>query len=607
MSIATTRPHKGFVRLAIVTATLVWVLIVIGGVVRVTESGLGCADDWPHCDGSFLPALTFESIIEYTHRAVAGIVSILVLATAVAAWRRYRGRPWVVVPALAALGLLVVQVLLGAITVWLELPPEIVVAHLATAFGILALTIVVAVVASHPRDESRAEVPDNLSGLLWLTVPALFVLLLSGALVVGSGAAAACATTFPLCIGRLIPAQGFGLQRIHMLHRLWMLILAVLVILVVVNASRGERPRAVKQWAWVLGGVFAAQVAIGATQVIFGLPAVLRAAHVAGAAAVWGSMVVLATLAFMHRSGGVPVEGEVARSEPLGRSAKVLGSYIQLTKPIIIALLLFTTLTGMVVAEAGFPQWQLLLMTLTGGALAAGGANTINQYLERDIDKLMSRTNRRPIPSGAIKAEHALIFGLALSAASFVLLAMFVNLLSAVLALTGLLYYVVVYTVWLKRSTPMNIVIGGAAGAIPPMVGWAAVTGRIDLLALVMFAIIFYWTPPHTWALVLLIRKDYARASIPMLPVAKGEGATYIRILIYTLLLVALTLVLTPLRLMGLFYMTAALILGGWHMVASMRVFQQKSKAAARRLYKYSTAYLALLFMAMMIDRALIG
>jgi len=597
--------HRGFQRLAAITTVSVWFLIALGGVVRVTESGLGCPD-WPLCYGRLLPPPEFTAIVEYTHRTVAALVSLFIVLTTLGAWRRYRQMGWVVVPATVSLALLVVQILLGAVTVILELPPEIVVAHLAVALAILALLIVAAVVARYPDLVAKRRLAGSLSGLLWMTVPALFLLMLSGALVTGSGAAAVC-PSFPLCLGNLIPPQGFPLQRIHMLHRLWMVILAVLVALVVVHANRGQRPRVVRRWSWILAGLFATQVLIGIGQVTSGLPTVLRASHVAFAAAVWGALVVLATLCALHRRSEIPAGEEEESTEPLGQTARVLGHYLRLTKPIIVALLLFTTLTAMIVAAGGLPRLGVLLTTLTGGALAAAGANTINQYLERDIDQLMTRTRRRPIPAGDIKPEHALVFGLALSAASFVLLATLVNLLSALLAMAGILYYVLVYTMWLKRSTPLNVVVGGAAGAIPPLVGWAAIHNRVDLLGLFLFAIIFYWTPPHTWALTLLVKNDYARASVPMLPVAKGERATYVRILLYTMLLVALTLLLTPLRLMGLFYLTAALVLGGWHIVVAIQVWQQKTKAASRRLYKYSTMYLALLFLAMVFDRALVG
>lgn len=282
-------------------------------------------------------------------------------------------------------------------------------------------------------------------------------------------------------------------------------------------------------------------------------------------------------------------------------------SFVRMTKPIIIGLLLFTTLAGMVIAARGMPNAQLLVFTLLGGALASGGANTINQYIERDLDTMMARTSRRPIPSGEVRPIHALIFGVLLSVLSFVVLVTFVNLLSAALSLAGILYYVFVYTLWLKRRSTLNIVIGGAAGAIPPVVGWVAVTNQLTLLPVFLFAIIYYWTPPHTWALVMLVEKDYLRASVPMMPVALGPKATQLRIMLYTLLLVPLTLLMTPLGMMGWIYLAAAGALGAWHIVAAMRVWRRGTKASYRSLYKFSTMYLTLLFLAMMVDRAAIN
>jgi protoheme IX farnesyltransferase len=238
----------------------------------------------------------------------------------------------------------------------------------------------------------------------------------------------------------------------------------------------------------------------------------------------------------------------------------------------------------------------------------SGGAGAINHYLDRDIDPIMGRTAWRPIPSGAVEPAHALWFGIALSALSFVLFVLFVNLLSGVLALIGLLVYVFVYTLWLKRSTPSNIVIGGAAGAMPPMVGWAAVTNNIGfegvgLTVWYLFAIVFFWTPPHFWALALLMRKHYERANIPMLPVVRGESETRWQILLYSLLLVALTLVLFAFRLMGLIYLVSAALLGGVFLYLAVRLWREASTLAARRLFDYSLLYLAALFAAMAVDR----
>ncbi len=285
-----------------------------------------------------------------------------------------------------------------------------------------------------------------------------------------------------------------------------------------------------------------------------------------------------------------------------------IGAYVRLTKPWIIVLLLVTTFAAMLIAQRGLPALPLVVFTLLGGALSASSANAINCYIDRDIDVVMNRTKNRPTSTGRIDADHALAFGLITGVASFVVLALGVNLLAAILATIGLLYYVFVYTGYLKRNTMHNVVIGGVAGAIPPMVGYAAVTGQIDALALFMFLIIFYWSPPHTWALALLIRADYERAGVPMLPVVVGERETRRQIVLYTLQLVAITLVIFALQMMGWIYFGAALILNTiflWRAIKLARL-PETDKALARRLYKYSQSYLALLFLAMVIDKIVV-
>jgi protoheme IX farnesyltransferase len=277
--------------------------------------------------------------------------------------------------------------------------------------------------------------------------------------------------------------------------------------------------------------------------------------------------------------------------------------YVTLTKPKVQSLLLFTTVTTMYVA--GTPSIGRVLLTCLGGALSAGGAGAINHYLDRDIDALMSRTADRPVPSGRVSPRAALAYGVVLGIASFVLLASTVNLLSAALALAGLLGYVLVYTLWLKRSTPQNIVIGGAAGAVPPLVAWAATTGRLTGSALYLFAIVFYWTPPHFWALSLLMKDDYERAGVPMLPVVRGERETRRQIVLYALLLVAVTLLPFAGRLFDGFYLVAALVLGGALMWLALRLNRRADRRSALRLYLFSLAYLALLFGAMVVDARL--
>jgi protoheme IX farnesyltransferase len=281
-----------------------------------------------------------------------------------------------------------------------------------------------------------------------------------------------------------------------------------------------------------------------------------------------------------------------------------LRDYVQLAKPRIVTLLIFTTVTAMVVAAQGRAiPLVTLLATVIGGALAAAGASALNQYIDRDMDKQMSRTKNRPIPAGRIAPHYALIYGIALVAIAVLILGVLVNILAASLALLGALYYVVLYTILLKRNTVLNILIGGGAGAIPVLVGWAAVSGTLEAGAFVLFAIVFYWTPPHSWALALLVNTDYARANVPMMPVARGADAARVQILLYSLQLAALSLLPVPFRIAGWFYLIAAILLGGGMIYEAARLLDQKSGVAAKRTYKYSTFYLALLFLALIVDQ----
>ena len=278
-------------------------------------------------------------------------------------------------------------------------------------------------------------------------------------------------------------------------------------------------------------------------------------------------------------------------------------AYIGLMKPHVTVLLLGTTLAAM--AVAGLPSLPVVLATLLGGALAAGSANALNCYWDRDIDTVMSRTRRRALRSHSVGEKQALVFGLALGIASFLLLALVVNLLAALLALAAILFYVGVYTMWLKRTTPQNIVIGGAAGAVPVLVGWAASTGTVSLAAVWMFLIIFLWTPPHFWALSLVLRKDYERAGVPMLPVVAGERETHRQIILYTLLLLAASCVLVTTQVVGMLYLVSAALLGGAVLVFAIMLAREKTLASARRLFWFSNYYLALLFAIMVVDHLL--
>jgi protoheme IX farnesyltransferase len=278
-------------------------------------------------------------------------------------------------------------------------------------------------------------------------------------------------------------------------------------------------------------------------------------------------------------------------------------AYVALTKPRIIELLLVTTVPAMVVAAHGIPSVWLIGATLLGGGLAAGSANAINQYLDRDIDELMARTRRRPLVTHEVEPDRALLFGCLLGVVAFAELAVLVNLLAAFLALLAIGFYVVVYTLWLKRTTPQNIVIGGAAGALPPVIGWVAVTGDIGLPALLLFTMVFYWTPPHFWALALRIKKDYAAAGVPMLPVVRGDRETGRQIALYSLILVAITLAFFSVARMGFVYLAVAVVLGAVFVYQALAMWRDGTPARAVRLYKYSTTYLAILFAAMVVDQ----
>jgi protoheme IX farnesyltransferase len=362
--------------------------------------------------------------------------------------------------------------------------------------------------------------------------------------------------------------------------------------------------------------LFVVQIVVGGLQVLTQLSAWSQTLHLALGAIIWALLTALtvvsyytARLELVDRQPG-PGAGSTETPRTRGDSVR---AYIALTKPRIIELLLVTTVPAMVLATRWVPgidwgEWGVLVVwTMIGGTLAAGSANAINCYLDRDIDELMTRTRRRPLPAHQVEPERAVVFGIVLGAVSFLVMAWFVNLLAAFLTLLAIGFYVVVYTMMLKRSTPQNIVIGGAAGALPPVIGWAAVTGNVGVPALVLFALVFYWTPPHFWALSLRIRKDYAAAGVPMLPVVKGIPETTRQIGLYTILMVAISLLLWPVARMGLIYLAAAVGLGTVFLWQAWSLWRRGGSEAgstqgAIALYRYSISYLSLLFLAVAVD-----
>ncbi len=290
-------------------------------------------------------------------------------------------------------------------------------------------------------------------------------------------------------------------------------------------------------------------------------------------------------------------------ARPVNAVKATLADYYELSKPRIVYLLLITTAAAMIMAARGLPSLPLVFWTLLGGGLAAASAGAFNCVYDADIDRLMRRTAMRPVPLGRISPRNGIIYAIAIGAISMVILYVFVNPLAAWIALAGNAYYVLIYTIWLKRITPLNIVIGGAAGAVPPLVGWAAVTHQIGAPALGLFALIFLWTPPHFWALALMTETDYAKANVPMLPNVSGPERTKREIVYYSILLVAVSLALYPMHVMGLPYFVAAAVLGGIFLFDAWRTWRVGTDAAARSLFKYSLLYLALMCLVMVIDR----
>ena len=593
-------------RLALAASALVIGLITLGGVVRITGSGLGCGDHWPLCDGQWFPPLDLATLIEISHRWVAALVTVAGFALFAVAWRRHRKQRELFVPALAAAILLVIQVLLGPVIVKLDLPPAVVIVHLLNAMVLLAVLVVAALRAGTVSAGHPEPLPRSRPSLVHLTAGIGFVTIALGALTANLDAGLYC-LGFPLCGGSAAPpATTLGL--VQWIHRLSAFTLLGLTTTLAVRSSRWGP--AARRAAMTVLALALSQIAVAAFMILHLLPTSWRALHLLVGTLVWVGLVVL-----VYRTGREAVRSDEAdkavRSDPARATAStaaptLIADLITLTKPRIISLLLVTTVAPMFITGHGLPSASLVFWVCVGGYLMAGGANAINMWFDRDIDDRMTRTRLRPIPAGRISPLAGLLFGVTLGGLAFWTFWEMVNPLSAWLALGGLLFYVLVYTMMLKRWSPQNIVIGGAAGAFPPLVGWAAVAGSLDLAALYLFAIIFFWTPPHFWALALLKQGDYAKAGVPMMPNVHGEHWTKVQMLAYTLMLLPLTIMPSVFGALGLFYALAAAVLGGrllWYCFKLLR--EAGVTPTAWRMYKYSLLYLALLFAAMGIDRAL--
>ena len=602
---------RTFRRLLVAASIMVYIVIVIGGIVRATGFGGACGE-WPLCEGALMPSLTLESAVAYLHRLDTFLLVLVLGAAFILSMRRYRSEPWLHLPLLSALILLIAQIIIGGIIVLRGLPVQLTSLHLGLSLLFQALILVPAVItyyqesgAKTPASETGSHSPPDLhlqfrspfARLSLLTLGAVFLLLVSGTLVSGSSSGVAC-SGWPLCDGSLLPNTTAGW--INLVHRVIVALTGVLVALQTIQAWRTQRSQTpVLVAATAAGVLFFSQALMGAYKVIHGYPVYMISLHEATAVAVWSALVVQVVAVGMSARSAEQERQEAAAWQ--GRQG-MLKDFLMLTKPVVVLLLLVTTFAGMVIGAKAWPSFSLVFWTLLGGAMAAGGSGAINQYLDREEDSKMQRTERRPIPSGRLTPGEGLAFGVAICLVSFYFIIAFVNLLAALLTLAGIIYYVLIYSIFLKKATVQNIVIGGGAGAIPPLVGWAAATGSLDIPSLFLFAVVFMWTPPHFWALALVKRKDYARAGIPMLPVIRGEKETRWQIMIYTIELVVLTLLLPVFGLGSGIYLVSALFLGAALLYSAWKVWRKGGNKLAWKMYRYSSMYLAFLFLALMVD-----
>ena len=606
-----------FQRLAAATVATTFLLVTIGVIVRATDAGLGCPD-WPTCYGQVLPpAGDFKAWIEWIHRDVAVIVGFLILGLAAIALIDHRDRRSIVWPSLFSVLLVFFQAYLGRQTVLLGNSGESVTAHLAAAMALIGVLIYLLIRAAHPARIGGRGGSQRFTLLASFGAAATFALLLFGSNVTARNAGLVF-VDWPLMNGGLFPfaatpsADVRVLYAAHALHRYVAAVMFAILVAVGVAARRlhPANPRLARM-AIAIIGLYVVQVIVGGLQVLTLLADWTQTLHVGLGALIWGGAVALAVSSYY--AARTERAGTDRGSAGPGTTGASIRAYIALTKPRIIELLLVTTVPAMVLATRDVPgiqplDWlRLTFWTLVCGTMAAGAANAINQYLDRDLDERMVRTRRRPLPAHDVSPERAVVFGIVLAAVSVALMAFFVNLVAAFLTLLAIAFYVFVYTIMLKRSTPQNIVIGGAAGALPPVIGWAAVTGSVGLPALMLFLLVFYWTPPHFWALALRLRGDYAAAGVPMLPEVRGIAETSRQIALYTVLLVAISLVFAVVAQMGAVYLVAAVALGTIFLWRAFTLWREgaapeASTAQAIRLYRYSISYLTLLFVAVAVD-----
>lgn len=585
-------------------ATVAW-----GVYVRAGKYGDGCGSHWPLCDGNSTPLMgPISKIIESSHRLTTSLCGLLAIVMLVWAYRAYPRGHWARKGAVAVMATTVIEGLIGAVLVKYDLVVQndsalragVMALHAVSTFLMLGSIAFTAVASGNMRG-LRFKGQGPVGWILGMAALALTMLGVSGSI---SALGHQLHATPDVLKAALNPATNW-MVRLQPLHPL-IAVSAGLYIVLAAGLLHHLRPDpAVKTAGRWMMGVYGLQILVGILNIWVKAPISIQMLHLVIADLNWISLVILG--AYCFQAG---IERVEARPAPAGhglenalRGRGLVKAYVALTKPRVISLLLFTTIASAIAARGDWPGTWLMIAIAVGGYMAAGAANAINMVIDRDIDFSMKRTAERPTVTQSIPSHHALLFAFTLAIGSFALLWGVANLLAAVMALSGLVFYVVIYTMLLKRRTWQNIVIGGAAGCFPPLVGWAAVTNDLPPLALYLFAIIFVWTPVHFWALALLLKDDYAAAGVPMLPVVKGERNTVNQIAVYGLATVVVTLIPFFLPQVGYLYGGAAVVLNILLIERCVALYRKVDRPRASALFHFSMLYLALLFLFFAADR----
>jgi protoheme IX farnesyltransferase len=592
------------------------VLVIIwGAFVRASGSGAGCGNHWPDCNGSAIPNFQrFETVIEFTHRLTSGLVLPLVLVLLFWAYRVSPKKSPVRTFAFLSVLFTLTEALVGAGLVKFGLVENnnsaaravVMSFHLVNTFILLA-TLTLTAWCSEATKLPAIRSQKSLAYGLILTLLSVLFLGVSGAVTALGD------TLYP--VNSIVEGlkQDFSPTAHFLIRlRLWHPFIAIsvgLFLVVMFGYAAYVRPsEIVRKMERTCIFLFACELVLGLVNFLTRAPIEIQLIHLLVADSLWIAMVILIATVLSEDKKRVSVhvtelEPQEAPSQVELSLKTVVMQYISLTKPRVISLLLFTTLVSMIIAAKGWPGFWLFISVAIGGYMSAGAANAINMVIDRDIDGRMSRTASRPTVTQNITSQNALIFAFVLCVASFAILTLAANLLCAMLALSGLAFYVIVYTILLKRRTWHNIVIGGAAGAFPPLVGYAAVSNELTLLSWYLFAIIFVWTPVHFWALALVLKDEYKKAKIPMLPVVYGEKVTVIQIALYAVLTAIITTLPFVQHQLGVVYLYPTLVINAGLLALSVKLYQHPDHARARGLFKYSMVYLALLFIFIALDR----